>query len=74
MKSLELKVSTLEGEVSRLTRARAEALEMAEAGESHVISVLERSEEVRVKAMEEKREALDRMVRIGMGLATKLGI
>ena len=67
VKALELKVSTLEGEVARLTRARAEALEMAEAGESHVISVLERSEEARVKAMEEKAEALDRMVRIEMG-------
>lgn len=62
IKALELKVAGLEGEVTRLTRARAEALEMAEAGEAHVIAVLERSEEVRAKAMEEKRQALDRMV------------
>lgn len=63
IKVFELKTTTLEGEVARLMRARAEALEMAEAGEAHVIAVLERSEEVRVKAMEERREALDRMVR-----------
>lgn len=55
-------VGELEGEVRRLSQARAEALTRAEAAESHVMDVLQRQEEARAQADVERQGFADRMV------------
>lgn len=52
----------LQGEVRRLTAARAEALERAEASEAHVMEVLQRQDEAREQAQVDKRAMVEQLV------------
>jgi hypothetical protein len=58
----ESQIGEAEGEARRLTLARSEALERAEVGESHVMEVLQRQEEARAHALEERRGYVERLV------------
>ncbi|KAG1664653.1 hypothetical protein FOA52_011790, partial [Chlamydomonas sp. UWO 241] len=61
LKAAEARCGQLEGEVRRLTSARADALQRADAGEAHVVEVLGRQEEARAEAQHERRAYVEQL-------------